>query len=140
MGLSPSVLATGWHNGRCPPVESLVAFSILDHIDQLEPSGKSGKFLCPACGGNDFTINKNTGGYNCWHDPSPAHRAEIRDALAPMERWEKPPRDPGRFTFPYKDNKGKEVVIVHRDDTSGSKKIWQDFPTIDKGESQCSSL
>jgi hypothetical protein len=111
-----------------------VAFSILDHIDQLEPSGKSGKFLCPACGGNDFTINKNTGGYNCWHDPSPAHRAEIRDALAPMERWEKPPRHPGRFTFPYKDNNGKEVVIVHRDDTSGSKKIWQDFPTIDKGE------
>ena len=116
-----------------PAVESLVAFSILDHIDQLEPS-KDGKFICPACGGNDFTINKNTGGYNCWHDPSPAHRAEIRDALAPLTRWEKPPREPGRFTFPYKDNNGKEVVIVHRDDTSGSKKIWQDFPTIDKAE------
>jgi hypothetical protein len=109
-----------------------VAFSILDHLDQLEKSSEPGKFLCPACGGNDFSINKNTGGYNCWHDPSPAHRAEIRDALAPMQRWEKPAREPGRYTFPYEDRNGKQIVIVHRDDTSGSKKIWQDFPTIEK--------
>jgi hypothetical protein len=109
-----------------------VAFSILDHLDQLEKSSEPGKFLCPACGGNDFSINKNTGGYNCWHDPSPAHRAEIRDALAPMQRWEKPAREPGRYTFPYEDKNGKQIVIVHRDDTSGSKKIWQDFPTIEK--------
>jgi len=109
-----------------------MTFSILDYVDQLEPSPEKGKYMCPACGGNDFTVNKNTGGYNCWHDPSPAHRAEIRDALAPMVRWEKPPRDPGRYDFAYKNNSGKEVVVVHRDDTSGSKKIWQDFPTIEK--------
>ena len=109
-----------------------MTFSILDHLDSLEPSNEPGKFQCPACGGNDFTVNKNTGGYNCWHDPSPAHRADIREALAPMTRWEKPPRDPGRYDFPYRDSYGKEVVVVHRDDTSGSKKIWQDFPTIEK--------
>jgi len=109
-----------------------MTFSILDYVDQLEPSPEKGKYMCPACGGNDFTVNKNTGGYNCWHDPSPAHRAEIRDALAPMVRWEKPPRDPVRYDFAYKNNSGKEVVVVHRDDTSGSKKIWQDFPTIEK--------
>jgi hypothetical protein len=111
-----------------------MAFSILDHLEQLEPSNEPGKYHCPACGGNDFTINKNTEAYNCWHDTSPAHRAEIRDALAPLTRWEKPPRDAGNYTFVYKNNHGKEVVIVHRDDTSGSKKIWQDFPTIDKSE------
>ena len=109
-----------------------MTFSILDYVDQLEPSPEKGKYMCPACGGNDFTVNKNTGGYNCWHDPSPAHRADIRDALAPMVRWEKPARDPGRYDFAYKNNSGKEVVVVHRDDTSGSKKIWQDFPTIEK--------
>jgi hypothetical protein len=49
-----------------------------------------------------------------------------------MTRWEKPPREPGRYDFPYEDRNGKEVVVVHRDDTSGSKKIWQDFPTIEK--------
>jgi hypothetical protein len=108
-----------------------MAFSILDFVDQLEDSPEKGKYMCPACGGNDFTVNKGNGGYNCWHDPSPAHRAEIRDALAPMVRWEKPPRDPGNYSFPYKNNKGEEVVVVHRDDTSGSKRIWQDFPTID---------
>jgi len=112
-----------------------MAFSILDFLDQLEKSNESGKYQCPACGGNDFTVNKNTGGYNCWHDISPAHRADIRDALAPMTRWEKPPREPGRYDFVYKDNNGKEVVIVHRDDTSGSKKIWQDFPTVEKNAS-----
>ena len=111
-----------------------MTFSILDHLEQLEPSNEPGKYQCPACGGNDFTVNKNNGGYNCWHDTSPAHRAEIRDALAPLTRWEKPPRDAGNYSFVYKNNNGKEVVIVHRDDTSGSKKIWQDFPTIDKNE------
>jgi hypothetical protein len=109
-----------------------MTFSILDFLDSLEPSNEPGKYQCPACGGNDFTVNKNTGGYNCWHDPSPAHRADIREALSPMTRWEKPPREPGRYDFGYKDSYGKEVVVVHRDDTSGSKKIWQDFPTIEK--------
>ena len=108
-----------------------MAFSILDYVDELEPS-KDGKYICPACGGNDFSINKGNGAYTCWHDPSPAHRAEVRDALAPLTRWEKPPRDPGRYAFGYKNSDGKEVVIVHRDDTSGAKKIWQDFPTLEK--------
>ena len=111
-----------------------MTFSILDHLDQLEPSNEPGKYQCPACGGNDFTVNKNTEAYNCWHDTSPAHRAEIRNALAPLTRWEKPPRAAGNYSFVYKNNNGKEVVVVHRDDTSGSKKIWQDFPTIDKNE------
>ena len=108
-----------------------MTFSILDFLEQLEPSKEKGKFTCPACGGNDFTVNKNTGGYNCWHDPSPAHRAEIRDALAPMVRWEKPFRSAGSYEFPYKDNNGTDLVVVHRSDDNGSKRIWQNFPTID---------
>jgi hypothetical protein len=98
----------------------------------LEPSNEPGKYRCPACGGNDFTVNKDNGAFNCWHDTSPAHRAQIRDAIAPLTRWEKPPRDPGSYVFGYRNTSGKEVVIVHRDDASGSKKIWQEFPTIDK--------
>ena len=109
-----------------------MTFSILDFLDQLEPSKEGGKFICPACGGNDFSVNKKNGAYSCWHDTSPAHRAEIRDALAPMVRWEKPKRDPGYYTFSYRNTIGEEVVIVHRDDQSGSKQIWQDFPSIDK--------
>jgi len=112
-----------------------MTFSILDFLDTLEPVKGSGKFLCPACGGNDFSVNKTNGAYSCWHDPSAPHRAEIRDALAPMIRWEKPPRDPGRYTFTYKDNGGAEVVVVNRDDSNGTKRIWQDFPTVDKSSS-----
>jgi len=52
-----------------------------------------------------------------------------------MVRWEKPMRDPGRYTFTYKDNGGAEVVVVNRDDANGTKRIWQDFPTIDKSSS-----
>lgn len=119
---------------QTPPPLSM-SFSILDFLEQLEPSNEPGKYQCPACNGNDFTVNKSTGGYNCWHDPSPAHRADIRNALSPMLRWEKPPRESGRYVFPYKSNNGQEVVLVHRDDTSGSKHIWQDFPTIEKNGS-----
>ena len=108
-----------------------MTFSILDFLDQLEPSKESGKFMCPACGNNDFSVNKKNGAYTCWHDDSPAHRAEVRDVLAPMVRWEKPPRDAGNYTFSYRNQTGLEVVKVHRDDTSGNKRIWQEFPTID---------
>jgi len=107
-----------------------MAFNILDHLEQLEDSNQKGKFLCPACGGNDFTINKGNGGYNCWHDTSAAHRAEIRNILAPLVRWEKPARATGQRNFSYYNKKGEKVVIVHRDDFHGSKRIWQDFPTI----------
>ena len=108
-----------------------MAFSILDYVDELEPS-KDGKYICPACGGNDFSINKNNGAYTCWHDSSASHRSEIRNVLAPMVRWEKPQRDPGRFYFPYEDTTGAEAVVVHRVDGNGEKRIWQEFPTIDK--------
>jgi hypothetical protein len=108
-----------------------MAFSILDYVDELEPS-KDGKYICPACGGNDFSINKGNGAYTCWHDSSASHRSEIRNKLAPMVRWEKPPRDPGRFYFPYEDTTGAEAVVVHRVDGNGEKRIWQEFPTIDK--------
>jgi hypothetical protein len=107
-----------------------MAFNILDFLEQLQPSNEKGKFVCPACGGNDFTVNKNTGGYNCWHDPSSAHRADIRNVLAPMVRWEKPYRETGSHHFPYYNKQREEIVRVHRDDSSGSKRIWQEFPTI----------
>ncbi len=107
---------------------------MLDFLDLLEPS-KGGKYICPACGGNDFSVNKDNGAYTCWHDSSASHRSEIRNVLAPMVRWEKPMRDPGRYTFTYKDNGGAEVVVVNRDDANGTKRIWQDFPTIDKTSS-----
>ncbi len=110
-----------------------MSFSILDHLDALTPAKESGKYICPACQGSNLSINKTTGAYTCFQDPSPSHRAEIRNILAPMERWEKPRRQSGFHQFPYKNRAGETIVVVNRKDdgVSDSKRIWQDFPTID---------
>lgn len=109
-----------------------MSFSILDHLDALVPAKESGKWLCPACGGNNLSINKANGAYSCFSDPSANHRAEIRNKLAPMQRWEKPSRQAGRYTFPYRNSKGEVTIKVHREDQEGSdgKRIWQEFPTV----------
>lgn len=107
-----------------------MAFSILDHIAKLEPAGKPGKFMCPACGGNDFSYDKNDGSYNCWNDSSAKHRAEIRNVLAPLDRWERPPRPAATYTFGYKNPSGATVLEVVRDDTNGKKNIRQQYPSI----------
>jgi hypothetical protein len=49
-----------------------------------------------------------------------------------MQRWEKPAREPGRYTFAYENRSREKIVVVNRDDTTGSKQIWQNFPTIEK--------
>jgi hypothetical protein len=107
-----------------------MAFSILDHIAKLEPSEHSGKYNCPACGGNDFSFDKNDGSYNCWNDPSAKHRAEIRNALAPLDRWERPSRSSSVYNFPYENQEGKNTINVIRDDTSGKKSIRQHYPDV----------
>lgn len=117
-----------------------MAFSILDHLSKLEPSGKPGKFICPACGGNDFSFDKNDGSYNCWNDPSPKHRAEIRNVLAPLERWERPPRPSATYSFPYRNASGATVLEVVRDDSNGKKNIRQQYPGVPWDSPQRKSL
>jgi len=107
-----------------------MAFSILEHLSKLEPSDHAGKYICPACGGNDFSVNEETGAYNCFNDTSAKHRAEIRNAIAPLERWERPQRPYQRYTFPYANRDGATVLEVVRDDSSGKKSIRQQYPTI----------
>jgi hypothetical protein len=107
-----------------------MAFSILEHLSKLEPSDHAGKYICPACGGNDFSVNEETGAYNCFNDPSAKHRAEIRNAIAPLQRWERPQRPYQRYIFPYANRDGSTVLEVVRDDSSGKKNIRQQYPTI----------
>ena len=54
-------------------------FSIQDHIEKLEPAKGKGRYVCPACQGNNFTIGK-LGAYQCW---SGCNTKDIREALAP---------------------------------------------------------
>lgn len=55
-------------------------FSILDHIDKLEPA-KGDRYTCPVCQGHNLTLNKHSGAYQCWNG---CECKEIRDALAPL--------------------------------------------------------
>ena len=97
-----------------------MAFSILDHLDKLEPTKEKGKYVCPACGGSNLSVNMATGAYNCFNDEGDKHRAEIRNIVAPLERWERPPRPAERYTFTYENRSGDKVLDVVRDDTSGT--------------------
>jgi hypothetical protein len=109
-----------------------MAFSILDHLAKLEPSDHPGKYICPACGGNDLSVNEKNGAYNCFNDDSAKHRAEIRNILAPLDRWERPLRDAGSYVFVYQNRDKEQVINVIRDDSSGKKSIRQDYPTVPK--------
>lgn len=117
-----------------------MAFSILDHLSRLEQSNHSGKYICPACNGNDLSINEKTGAYNCFNDPSAKHRAEIRNILAPLERWERPLRDSASYVFPYQNRKKETVLKVLRDDASGKKEIRQSYPTVPSDAAQRKTL
>ena len=113
-----------------------MAFSILDHIEKLEASDHPGKYMCPACGGNDLSINTANGAYNCFNDDSAKHRAEIRNIIAPLDRWERPLREPQAYTFAYKNRQGETTINVHRDDASGKKTIKQSYPSVPQGAHQ----
>jgi hypothetical protein len=61
----------------------MAKFSILEHLEKLEPSGKKdGKYVCPVCGGNDLGISLKSGAYTCYSGG--CERAAIRNAIAPL--------------------------------------------------------
>lgn len=115
-------------------------FSILDHLDKLTPTKEKGKYICPVCEGTNLSVSTETGAWNCFNDTSDQHRAEIRNKIAPLSRWERPDRPAQTYTFNYENRSGDKVVEVVRNDSSGKKQIFQNFPTIEKGSSQRKTL
>lgn len=65
-------------------------FNILDHIDKLTLAGREkDRYLCPVCGGNDFTVQskgENAGAYQCWSGQ--CKPTDIREAVSPLEKVE----------------------------------------------------
>ena len=75
-------------------------FSILEHIDKLQPAKGSNRYICPVCGGNDLTIEVKSGKYQCWHG---CECSEIREALSP---WKESASTKNGF-YPSKKTKSK---------------------------------
>jgi 5S rRNA maturation endonuclease (ribonuclease M5) len=67
-------------------------FDIRQFADSLEESQKPGKYICPACGNDNLSINWDTGAYNCWNNDSAEHRKEIRNKLSPLKKPQSQPK------------------------------------------------
>ncbi len=67
-------------NSNYLQVRQFEGFSILAHIDKLQPAKGSNRYICPVCDGNDLTIDPNTGKYQCWHG---CECSDIREAISP---------------------------------------------------------
>lgn len=95
-------------------------FSILEHIDKLEPAKGSDRYICPVCGGNDLTIEVRSGKYQCWHG---CECSDIREALSPWKEivansnngfysHKKPRFKPKKPTLPCPIPKGKITLAT----------------------------
>jgi putative DNA primase/helicase len=109
-------------------VKTTADFSMLDHLDKFEPSGKKDKYICPVCGGNDLSINPKTGAYSCFSGG--CESKAIRAAVAPIESAPKKAIRPKQErVWEYTDRSGNVLVKVHRtDDGTGKRDIWQKYP------------
>ncbi|MDZ8083362.1 MAG: hypothetical protein RMX35_30395 [Nostoc sp. DcaGUA01] len=63
-----------------PHETAYASFDIRNFVDQLEPSKEKNKYICPACGGHNLSINPSNGKYSCYNDC--LHR-DIREAIKP---------------------------------------------------------
>jgi putative DNA primase/helicase len=55
-------------------------FDIRYHLDHLEPTKQRNKYICPACGGHNLSIDPETGAYQCWNG---CECEDIREAIRP---------------------------------------------------------
>ena len=78
-------------NGNGAGASILKPFNLLDHLDKLTPS-TGGKYHCPVCTGNDFSVNKKTGAYTCHNNGCTGK--PVRDSVAPLTKAD---RDRAKF-------------------------------------------
>jgi hypothetical protein len=67
---------------------TIPTFDIRNFADQLQPAKKKGKYICPGCGEDNFTISKKLSdrgvpSFTCWNENSEVHKHEIKEALRP---------------------------------------------------------
>jgi hypothetical protein len=80
--------------------------------------------ICPICEGNNLTIAKDSGAYQCWNG---CDVANIRNEIAPLNPPKSTRPKSGR-TWVYMDAHGNPLIRARRiDDGQGERKIWQEY-------------
>jgi Protein of unknown function (DUF3987) len=83
-------------NGSNSATISFPPFSeLIEEYCDRNPKERS-KYLCPACGAGNLSVNKKTGAFNCHNDPSPEHRQEIISSLNGSYKAEHPELSSGK--------------------------------------------
>jgi Protein of unknown function (DUF3987) len=91
-------------------------FDIRNFIDLLEPAKEKGRYICPACNGNNFTFNTESGAYQCF---SGCENRAIRDAIAPLT----PER---RSAYQREKSRPKSAKEIAREkDAIATSKAWE---------------
>jgi hypothetical protein len=92
---------------------SFPAFSeLIEEYCDRNPKERS-KYLCPACGAGNLSVNKKTGAFNCHNDPSPEHRQEITTALNNSYKAEHPELSSGKNSGMVYESKPKTERQVY---------------------------
>ncbi len=126
-------------------------FDIRNFTDRLTPAKGANRYICPACDGNNMTIDPQNGAYQCWNG---CDNKEIRDTVAPLEKAPrastkaarpltaakptkvvkapaapaKAPRPKADRTWVYTDKDGSPAIQTRRlDDGRGERRIWQEY-------------
>ncbi|MDV3347637.1 virulence-associated E family protein [Leptothoe sp. LEGE 181152] len=77
----------GQKNGQrySPPISTgnRNSFDIRDHVDKLTPAKEKGRYICPVCEDDNFTIRENDGAFQCWSNGCDSQA--IMDAIAPLK-------------------------------------------------------
>lgn len=105
------------------------SFDIRKHSDRLKPSPrKKGKYICPACDGESFSINQKTGAYSCFS--SGCESKDIRDAIAPLPQQTTVQRNKSQHKRQQPQNSKKIENEIQADCVSVEKKVDDLFLTV----------
>lgn len=84
-------------------------FDIRNFIDQLEPTKEKGKYICPVCGGHNFSYDKSEPPvFTCWNKY--CDRGEIREILNPWEKYKAEQKGDNYTTSPRRTAKKPKLI------------------------------
>ncbi|WP_446684865.1 DUF3987 domain-containing protein (plasmid) [Cyanobacterium sp. IPPAS B-1200] len=117
------------------------AFRIGEHLDLFTPTTTKGKYICPICGGDDFSISKDGQKYNCYNSGGECNKEifkwvgerkglSIHKAKKEDIKTYSPPKDPIVIatTVDYK-SPVTEMIAEYENEASLKKyAMWLNYP------------